>query len=516
MALALNASHPLASRVKVLIGVDPATGTLVDLARTGVTFTLDAGVSGSVDTPIGKGIRCTGSGTDSRGFSFTDFSIATQVAHEGTLFIVVSKMTGYGGNGSQPIRLPGSTLASNAMMVGFSQTTGNVGLNDGNLSSALTEISPTRNIVGDNQWHSFAVQQWSAGGWTALNGALFMDGVDTGVAMSNKPADRMHINGFARNMSTSWAGDFVWMAFFDKKLTAAEISGLHTSIGAGNAFALVTGSGAVVTPPSGVVTIATVTPATTSASVAYSYSASDATAYEYRLNGGTAAALGASPATLSGLTAGTTYTLEIRATNGSGASAWSAARSFTTAATPPADTTAPTLAGTITISSLGSTSYTASWPAATDNVAVTGYEYRINAASSWTSTGAGTSANIAGRTPGATDTFEVRAYDAAGNRSAALSKTVTLAAAAAGGRLSVADPLKNNAGAVQANLTGIIATVLRASDFTAVATVANLTTNSTGILASVTHASIVAGTQYHLALKTAGGGIGITGPITAA
>ena len=143
-------------------------------------------------------------------------------------------MTGYGGNGSQPIRLPGSTLASNAMMVGFSQTTGNVGLNDGNLSSALTEISPIRNIVGDNQWHSFAVQQWSAGGWTALNGALFMDGVDTGVAMSNKPADRMHINGFARNMSTSWAGDFVWMAFFDKKLTAAEISGLHTSIGHGN------------------------------------------------------------------------------------------------------------------------------------------------------------------------------------------------------------------------------------------------------------------------------------------
>lgn len=515
MALALNASHPLATHVKVLIGVDPATGTLVDLARTGVTFTLDAGVSGSVDTPIGKGIRCTGSGTDSKGFSFTDYSIATQVAHEGTLFIVISKMTAFGSNGSQPIRLPGSTLASNAMMVGFSQTTGNVGLNDGNLSSALTEISPTRNIVGDNQWHSFALQQWSAGGWTALNGALFMDGVDTGVAMSNKPADRMHLNGFARNMSTSWAGDFVWLAFFDKKLTAAEISGLHASIGAGNAFALVTGSGAVATPPAGTVTISAVTPTITTATVAYSYSAADATGYEFRLNGGTATALDPSPATLSGLVAGTSYSLEIRATNASGAGAWSAIRSFTTATTPPADTTAPTLGGTITISALGATGYTATWPAATDNVAVTGYEYRLNAAATWTTTGAAKTTSISGRAPGTTDTLEVRAFDAAGNRSAAISRTVTLAAATAGARLAVADPLKNNAGAVHANLTGIIATVLRASDLAAVATVSGLTTNSSGVLASVSHASIVAGTQYHLALKTAGGGVGITGPITA-
>ena len=350
-----------------------------------------------------------------------------------------------------------------------------------------------------------------------LNGALFLDGVDTTVAMANKPADRMHINGFAKNMSTSWAGDFVWLVYFDKKLTAAEISGLHASISAGNAFALVTGSGTVVTPPpSGVVTIASVTPATTNASVAYSYSGTDASAYEYRLNGGTAAALSASPATLSGLAAGTAYNLEIRATNASGAGAWSAVRSFTTTATPPADTTSPVLTGAITISGLGSTGYTATWPAASDNVAVAGYEYRLNAAASWTSAGTTTSVTLSGRTPGATDTLEVRAFDAAGNRSAALSKTVTLTAASTGGRLSVTDPLKNNAGAVQASQSGIIATVLRASDFTAVATVASLSTNSSGVLASVTHASIVAGTQYHLALKTAGGGIGITGPITAA
>lgn len=96
-------------------------------------------------------------------------------------------------------------------------------------------------------------------------------------------------------------------------------------------------------PPSGTVTIGTITPSTTSASVPYSYSAADQTGFEYRLNGGTAASIGASPATISGLTAGTPYSIEVRAINAAGAGAWSAVSNFTTSAA--ADITAPTLTG---------------------------------------------------------------------------------------------------------------------------------------------------------------------------
>lgn len=96
---------------------------------------------------------------------------------------------------------------------------------------------------------------------------------------------------------------------------------------------------------------------------------------------------------------------------------------FTTA-TP--DTTNPTLTGSVTISAKTTTSYTASWPSGSDNVAVTGYEYRLNAGS-WVDVGNVLTTNISARTPGATDTFEVRAYDASANKSTpALSVSVTL------------------------------------------------------------------------------------------
>lgn len=100
------------------------------------------------------------------------------------------------------------------------------------------------------------------------------------------------------------------------------------------------GEGAGGAPPAGTVTITSVTPGSTTASVVYSYSAADQDSFEYRLDGGTPAAIGASPATITGLTASTTYDIEVRAINADGNGAWSAVESFTTT-TP--DTTAPTV-----------------------------------------------------------------------------------------------------------------------------------------------------------------------------
>lgn len=97
-------------------------------------------------------------------------------------------------------------------------------------------------------------------------------------------------------------------------------------------------------PPAGTVTIGTITPTSEGASVAFTYDDTDQTGFHYRLNGGTPASAGtASPLVLSGLTAATTYDLEIRAVNAGGNGAWSSVAQFTTDAAP--SNPAPTFGG---------------------------------------------------------------------------------------------------------------------------------------------------------------------------
>jgi WD40 repeat protein len=94
----------------------------------------------------------------------------------------------------------------------------------------------------------------------------------------------------------------------------------------------------------------------------------------------------------------------------------------------PADTTAPTLTGSITAVLVSTTSYTLTCPLATDDVAVTGYQYQLNAEGWVTISAEARSVTVTGRTPGATDSVQMRAFDAIPNYSTALSASVTLAA----------------------------------------------------------------------------------------
>ncbi len=88
-----------------------------------------------------------------------------------------------------------------------------------------------------------------------------------------------------------------------------------------------------------------------------------------------------------------------------------------------ADTQAPSTPGNVTASNITNTTATISWSASSDNVGVTGYDFLYNGNSITTTTG--TSINLSGMTDCTTYTFDVVAYDAAGNRSNAGSVTLT-------------------------------------------------------------------------------------------
>ena len=123
-----------------------------------------------------------------------------------------------------------------------------------------------------------------------------------------------------------------------------------------------------------------------------------ATGYEVRLNGGTPESVTATSKTFTGLTAGTAYTVEVRAVCESSQSAW-VSTSFTTteAQVDPCD--APTA---LTASNITQTSAEVSW-----NGTASSYEVRLNSGTPETVTA--TSKTLTGLTAGTAYTVEVRA-----------------------------------------------------------------------------------------------------------
>lgn len=153
----------------------------------------------------------------------------------------------------------------------------------------------------------------------------------------------------------------------------------------------------------------------------------DSLAYQWRLNGTNIG--GANSATYNTgatTTADTGKVYSVVVSNGGGSVTSNNATLTVNAA---ADTTPPTLTGTIEVANLTSTSYQITSPVATDNVAVTGYQYRINGGTYLTIAGGNRFITVTGRTPGATDAVDMRAFDAAGNFSTAISTSIDLNAA---------------------------------------------------------------------------------------
>ena len=90
---------------------------------------------------------------------------------------------------------------------------------------------------------------------------------------------------------------------------------------------------AVLDPPVGVVTIGTINVTDNDVTIPFTYSDTDQTGFEYRIDGGTPISIGSSPISLTGVTNGT-YNVEVRAINNDGNGAWSAVDTYTVNFTP--------------------------------------------------------------------------------------------------------------------------------------------------------------------------------------
>jgi hypothetical protein len=143
--------------------------------------------------------------------------------------------------------------------------------------------------------------------------------------------------------------------------------------------------------------------------------------YEWRLNGGAWTSVGLlRVAALTGLTQLTNYTFDVRGLD----AALNATTISATFATP--DWEAPVGPPALTITPTSGTSATVSFDAATDNVAVTGYESSLTNVAPWTDRGNNTTFTQTGLVNGQQNTIYVRAYDAAGNRGQPRSGVVTM------------------------------------------------------------------------------------------
>lgn len=87
------------------------------------------------------------------------------------------------------------------------------------------------------------------------------------------------------------------------------------------------------------------------------------------------------------------------------------------------DTTAPEMTGALSVAFTSPNFFQVSWSAATDAVGVTGYEYSVDGGA-YVSNGLALSKAFGPRATGSFTTFAVRAFDGAGNRSAALGTSI--------------------------------------------------------------------------------------------
>ncbi|GAA3731331.1 hypothetical protein GCM10022239_04910 [Leifsonia bigeumensis] len=145
------------------------------------------------------------------------------------------------------------------------------------------------------------------------------------------------------------------------------------------------------------------------------------TSYQYQLNGGswTTASGTSSPISVTGLAAGTTYSVALRAVNSVGTGAASVPASATTPALPGAPTITAAIAG-------DSTARVSFSPGTTGGSPIEGYEYQTTAGGAWTTVpGSSSPVLISGLTNGTVYAVSIRAINSVGTGAASVAVAVT-------------------------------------------------------------------------------------------
>lgn len=223
MAYTLNTSHPLYANLVELIGVQ--SGALVS-HKTARTFTKHADASYTSGT-YGEAFHSLEAGYTAKGATFSPaIAVNTAANPNTTVFVVINSAgasTGYG-----------------HLISGVAGPS--VGINDTSVIVSRGVADAVAGYTGDattGTAHSIA---FTRTGETASQVYLDKTSIGSGAGLGyNSSAAELSAIGGASGFS-SIAADIVWVAVFNKVLSAAEISDLHDSLGASNAFGLVAGA----------------------------------------------------------------------------------------------------------------------------------------------------------------------------------------------------------------------------------------------------------------------------------
>lgn len=314
--ISLNQAHPLAGSVRSLVAADPDSLALVDLARPAATFVKGAGTTVSKNAAGVGVVSVTGTDAGNKsGFTFTPaLTSQSQVAgFSGTVLLVSKFVRGDANLPNYKVTMPiggAGDLICQPMPV-IAQGYGNVACVQ-SFSGDNYAAEKASTVAQAGQVHSLAVTASNAaGGWHSVAGALFVDGVSTGVAVTGDGGD-FSISGFNGLANSLWVGDLLYLVFFNRVLTAAEIAELSSSVSDTGRLSLVTGYSAAPAPSAPPAPGLTLKSKGAASAIIGVTLAAGATG-EYSVNGGAVVAYSGGDIVLSGLGSGLNYTLSMAA-----------------------------------------------------------------------------------------------------------------------------------------------------------------------------------------------------------
>lgn len=238
MSLTLNTSHPLYPNLVELIGIDPATG---QFASAKTARTIDQVGNSSYPTTAGT------FGKAGRTSVGNVFSITPEIVFSNLAASVVVVTNSVSVTGTGEVRQLVSSIRERTPFIQINDT-GRIGMG---YQYNLVDILGLGTTDVRTGAHVLAVTHGASGVKTYVDGAL--EGSNATVLDLRTDVKITHIGGVPGfNAATA---DIVWVAVFDKVLSASEISTLSSSVAGNNVIGLLDGASQGGTPTVSTVSI---------------------------------------------------------------------------------------------------------------------------------------------------------------------------------------------------------------------------------------------------------------------